>query len=127
MPLLRVAPAVIAAVPLRSRFFQTRSRGGPRDARHLTRLKHLMLADQAEGAPWAPFFLPLEADPSACQGAQSTRSTVAEGERATMDAQRAVDGGADGARRKDVAAERRREATGGGSEMSHPPAIKGEH
>jgi hypothetical protein len=33
---------------------------GPKDAPHLTRLKHLVLADQTEGAPGHPFLLTLK-------------------------------------------------------------------
>ena len=52
------APAVVARVAIavdqdRSRF-QARPEEA-KDARHLTRLKHLVLADQAEGASRRPF------------------------------------------------------------------------
>ena len=44
-----------------------------------------------------------------------------------MDAQRAVDGGADGARRKEIAVERRCEAQSGDEKLSQAFAIVKEH
>jgi hypothetical protein len=52
-----VARAGTAVGLVRRSSVQATSEGGRKDPRHLTRLKHLVFADKAEGPLWASFCL----------------------------------------------------------------------